>query len=123
MQRKPSRRGSEMVLSEGPITPPESPSPEDMAAAQAQQQAQAQVVKEEVPQEVQIDYPVTPISQVPETPDSRDEEMEVDSQYFAISRQPVRSLSSENLQSSDSSSLKLTDFEVRGTLGMSFSLI
>ena len=137
MHRKLSRRDSEMILSEGPITPPESPGPESKAPGLADQQSlqqlhhqtQTQVntnvvntdqSKQSLPH---IDYPATPVSQVPETPDGRDEDMEVeaevDSHYLAISKQPVRTLSSENLQSSSSDSLKLTDFEVRGTLGMS----
>ena len=142
MYRKLSRRDSEMILSEGSITPPESPGPESKTAGLAEKQQQ-QSLQQRLPHQSQtqinknvvntnhskespphIDYPATPVSQVPETPDGRDEDMdmevEVDSRYLAISKQPVRMLSSENLQSSSSDSLKLTDFEVRGTLGMSF---
>lgn len=40
MYRKLSRRDSELILSEGPITPPESPGPESKAAGLAEQQQQ-----------------------------------------------------------------------------------
>ncbi|KAI5124331.1 hypothetical protein M0805_008938 [Coniferiporia weirii] len=112
-----ARRDSEMVLSEGPITPPESPGPEDALPTQTHQPLE--IVMEDTVQVVQVrtDYPATPVSQVPQTPDSMDEDIEKTDQYLDILRQPVRSLSSENLQMPSTSTLKLTDFEVRGTLG------
>lgn len=126
------RRDSEMVLSDGPITPPESPSPEEMAVSHSSTQIQSQnhnnmvqppleIVMTDTAQVVQVlDYPVTPVSQVPETPDAMDtmdEDTGNSEQTLSIGRQPVRSLSQENIDLPGTNTLKLTDFNVRGTLG------
>lgn len=123
------RRDSEMVLSEGPITPPESPGPEEVNMSHPyppQNQSQApshqqplEVVMEDMSQPVhQVEYPVTPVSQAPENPDAMDEDSATQSeQNLSIVRQPVRSLSQENLDLPRTDTVKLTDFEVRGTLG------
>ncbi|OCB84171.1 Pkinase-domain-containing protein [Sanghuangporus baumii] len=127
------RRDSEMVLSEGPITPPESPSPEDLNMSHPyhpqaqnqplsqqlhQQQQPLEVVMEDMSQPVQVEYPVTPVSQAPENPDAMDEDSTTQNeQNLSIVRQPVRSLSQENLDLPRTNTVKLTDFEVRGTLG------
>ncbi|KAH8117233.1 AGC/PKA protein kinase [Phellopilus nigrolimitatus] len=110
-----SRRDSEMVISEGPITPPESPGPEDMVVNQVQQPLE--IVMEDTRQVAQMDYPVTPVSQIPDTPDAMEEDTERNNQSLSIQMQPVRSLSQENIQVPGTNALKLTDFEMRGTLG------
>lgn len=128
-----NRRDSEMVLSEGPITPPESPGPEEMATDPPllqQMQVPYQQIQQPhlVPQPTQIvvedrqivniDYPATPVSQPPETPVAMEEDAVHDEQAVNILRVPSRALSEENVEH-DTGALRLTDFEVRGTLGMS----
>ncbi|THG98222.1 hypothetical protein EW145_g7462 [Phellinidium pouzarii] len=107
-----------MLLSEGPITPPESPGSENMIMNEDHQPLEI-VMEDTTSKTVQVhmDYPATPVSQVPETPVSMDEDAGPLSQSLAILRQPVRSLSSENMQMPSTRTLRLTDFEVRGTLG------
>ena len=66
-----SRRDSEMVLSEGPITPPESPGPEDMSLNQGPQPPLEIVMEQTQAHVTHVDYPATPVSQ---TPDDMDED-------------------------------------------------
>lgn len=122
-----------MVLSEGPITPPESPGSEQMdLEADAGPSALPLQHHASYPLEVSMeqnsstlqgmqhaDYPVTPISQDPETP-SEPEEDPIGSVHDvpSITNQPLRSLSQENIDLPSTRSLILRDFEVRGTLGM-----
>lgn len=106
--RRLSRRGSEMMMSDGPITPPESPGPEDQQPLDAPM--------EDDP----IVYPPTPVSEVTEdTSSAMGEEEEQPSGGVEEVAAPslARSLSDENMQSYNVSTLRLTDFEVRGTLG------
>lgn len=118
-----NRRDSEMVLSEGPITPPDSPGPQEMATDQPpiayQQQQPTQIIVEDR-QFVNIEYPATPVSQPPETPIAMEEDMTPSGQELGSVRAPSRALSEENVEH-DTGSIKLTDFEVRGTLGVLYS--
>lgn len=71
--------------------------------------------------DVPAEYPATPVSMPPQTPVSMDEcdsESMVEEPTVPIIKQPTRSLSDENIHlSSTTDTLKLTDFDVRGTLG------
>ncbi len=75
--------------------------------------------------DVPAEYPATPVSMPPQTPVSMDEcdsESMVEEPIVPIIKQPTRSLSDENIHlSSTTDTLKLTDFDVRGTLGKSCS--
>lgn len=115
-----SRRDSEMVLSEGPITPPESPGLEEFSLGQEQQPTLEIVMEQTQTPFSQVDYPATPVSQ---TPDEMDEDTIPEDHTLAISRQPVRSLSQEHIEMPRSNSLRLTDFEVRGTLGKFYHVL
>lgn len=112
-----------MVLSEGPITPPDSPGPQEMATDQPpiayQQQQPTQIIVEDR-QFVNIEYPATPVSQPPETPIAMEEDMTPSGQELGSVRALSRALSEENVEH-DTGSIKLTDFEVRGTLGVLYS--
>lgn len=104
-----------MVLSEGPITPPISPSPSDHPMDEV-------VMQESTPSiDIPAEYPATPVSMPPQTPVSMDEDESAGEEpAVPIIRQPTRSLSDENIHlSSATETLKLTDFDVRGTLGNS----
>ena len=111
-----SRRDSEMVLSEGPITPPDSPGPEDMIPMDLHQPVEVSMAVEDGRQSAHVDYPATPVSQT-EGSDAMEEDIMQVEQVQDIPKPPSRSLSEENLERPGTSSLKLTDFEVRGTLG------
>lgn len=110
-----ARRDSEMVLSDGPITPPESPGPEDMITDQIPQPP-VEIIIGDRQNAVSIDYPATPVSQPPETPDAMEEDAEPNEEIVSAPISTARSLS-EEITMPGTYSLKLTDFEVRGTLG------
>ena len=66
-----------------------------------------------------IEPPVTPVSMPPQTPVSMEEDEIPDTGPGdpGAHQQLTRSLSDENIEASGAKSLRLTDFEVRRTLG------
>ena len=116
-----SRRDSEMVLSEGPITLPMSPGPDEHLQQQMLSQQDVPVV--DAPQPSDATYPMTPSSQMSDTQDIEDEmdivqddtvEMQVEQTHTPPPQPP------EQGDVQGTRSLRLTDFDVRGTLGALF---
>ena len=110
--RKMSRRDSEMILSDGPITPPISPPPPNQVPTLPTPPVPVATSMETGQPQEAIQYPATPVSESQEEYPMDDDESE------SVPRAPARLLSDENLRLTESLPLKLTDFEVRGTLGM-----
>ena len=115
-----SRRDSEMVLSEGPITPPMSPGPDDRQHQQPLSQDDI-VVMDVIQPSSDAAFPMTPSSQPSNNHEmivEEEVEMEQDISLDVQVQPSSRSLSREQEDIAGTRSLKLTDFEVRGTLGM-----
>ena len=105
---KDTRRGSESVISDGIMTPPTSPGP-------------THHIPEDTSMEVELieeveEYAAVPHDQQPEEPMQYSPEAEaVD--VLRTPQSPPRRLSDEHIPIETASTLKLTDFEVRGALG------